>query len=71
MDSLPKPVFIHCQHGCDRTGTIIACYRIKHEQWTRENAWQEAVRYGISRFERGMKSFVKDFANAPISLAKQ
>src|SRR3954471_21597482 len=22
IGSLPGPVFIHCQHGCDRTGTI-------------------------------------------------
>ena len=70
MESLPKPVFIHCQHGCDRTGTIIACYRIKHDQWTHQNAWREAVHYGISRLERGMKAYVKEFASASLSLAK-
>src|ERR1051326_8119028 len=26
IDSLPGPVFLHCKHGCDRTGTIVACY---------------------------------------------
>ena len=25
IEALPGPVFIHCQHGCDRTGTIVAC----------------------------------------------
>src|SRR5438132_743741 len=29
IGSLPGPVFIHCKHGCDRTGTLVACYRIK------------------------------------------
>jgi protein tyrosine/serine phosphatase len=62
IESLPKPIFIHCQHGCDRTGTIIACYRMKRHGWTHENAWQEAVHYGISWLERGMKAYVKDFA---------
>jgi len=30
LETVPGPVFIHCLHGADRTGTIIACYRIKH-----------------------------------------
>jgi len=52
IESLPHPVFIHCQHGCDRTGTIIACYRIRHEQWSGKQALQEARHYGISMFAR-------------------
>src|ERR1700694_4976491 len=28
-----QPVFVHCRHGEDRTGTIIACYRISHDGW--------------------------------------
>ena len=70
MDTLPKPVFIHCQHGCDRTGTVIACYRIQHDNWTHATAWQEAVRHGISRLERGMRNYVSDFARASLKLAK-
>lgn len=55
-------VFVHCEHGCDRTGTIIACYRIRHDHWTTDAAMQEAVKYGMSRFERGMKRYILDFA---------
>lgn len=62
IDTLPSPVFIHCQHGCDRTGTIIACYRIKHDGWSSDTALQEAKRYGLSFFERGMRGYVIDFA---------
>jgi protein tyrosine/serine phosphatase len=64
IDSTPSPVFIHCEHGCDRTGTIIACYRIMHDQWPSEAALVEAERYGMSSLERGMKRFVRDFAKA-------
>jgi len=60
IDSLPGPVFIHCQHGCDRTGTIVACYRMKHDQWTLEKALAEANHYGLSIFERGMKKFIQN-----------
>jgi protein tyrosine/serine phosphatase len=62
IDSSPGPVFIHCQHGCDRTGTIVACYRMKHDQWALEKALTEANHYGLSFFERGMKKFIADFA---------
>jgi len=64
VETLPGPVFIHCKHGCDRTGTIVACYRITHENWANDRALSEAVRYGISRFERGMKQFIRDFRQA-------
>ena len=64
IESSPSPVFIHCEHGCDRTGTIIACYRIQHDQWSGSAALQEAREYGMSKLERGMKSFVLDFARS-------
>jgi protein tyrosine/serine phosphatase len=64
IESLPGPVFIHCQHGCDRTGTIVACYRIKHDGWSSEKALAEARQYGLSKLEVGMKHFVLDFGKA-------
>jgi tyrosine-protein phosphatase SIW14 len=71
FETVPGPVFIHCRHGCDRTGTIIACYRIKHDRWTREKALGEAVYYGLSRMERGMKKYVVDFARSSSELARK
>lgn len=62
IETLPAPVFVHCQHGCDRTGTIVACYRIQHDKWLSETALDEAGHYGMSPFERGMRKFVKEFA---------
>lgn len=60
----PGPVFVHCEHGCDRTGTIIACYRLQHDRWSSEAALEEAARYGLSKLERGMKRYILDFAKA-------
>jgi len=35
------PVFIHCWHGVDRTGTMAAVYRIVIQGWSREEAVRE------------------------------
>jgi len=64
IETLPGPVFVHCQHGCDRTGTIIACYRMKHDHWSYNDALREAERYGLSAFERGMRDYINQFAKA-------
>lgn len=37
----PKPVLIHCLHGSDRTGCMVASYRIIFQGWTKENAIRE------------------------------
>jgi len=63
IESSPGPVFVHCEHGCDRTGTIIACYRIRHDQWTSAAALAEAQRYGLSKWERGMRRYVLEFGS--------
>ena len=37
------PVLVHCWHGSDRTGTIIAAYRILIDNWTKEEAISEFI----------------------------
>jgi protein tyrosine/serine phosphatase len=57
-------VFVHCQAGRDRTGTVVACYRILQCQWTTEQALREADEFRMSRLADQMKEFVADFAKA-------
>jgi protein tyrosine/serine phosphatase len=40
------PVLVHCQHGADRTGTMVASYRIVVQGWTKEEAIREMVSGG-------------------------
>jgi len=35
------PVLVHCQHGADRTGTMVALYRVAVQGWNKEEAIEE------------------------------
>lgn len=41
-----KPVLVHCHHGADRTGAVVAAYRVKVQGWTVAQAAAEAKHFG-------------------------
>lgn len=41
VDTAPKPVLVHCWHGSDRTGFVIAGYRVLVQGWSRAEAVKE------------------------------
>lgn len=49
-DPKARPVFVHCHHGSDRTGVMVAAYRVVVQGWTREEAIDEMTHggYGFS-----------------------
>ena len=55
------PVFVHCKRGADRTGVIIAAYRISREQWTAEQATTEAKRLGMASIQFRKKGYISDY----------
>lgn len=38
LDPRNQPVFVHCAHGKDRTGTMVALYRMEVDGWSAEEA---------------------------------
>jgi tyrosine-protein phosphatase SIW14 len=60
-DDSAVPVFVHCRRGADRTGTVIACYRIAFQDWSNRQALDEAKSRGLSFMERGMRRFILGF----------
>jgi tyrosine-protein phosphatase SIW14 len=61
-DTKSGAVFVHCKRGADRTGAVIAAYRIDHDQWDNARALQEAMSCGMSFFEYPRQNFIRQFA---------
>jgi len=49
-DQDSHPIYVHCLHGRDRTGFVIAAYKIIHNGWSVEKAYREAVDDGHNRW---------------------
>jgi tyrosine-protein phosphatase SIW14 len=62
-DSNAGKIFVHCRRGADRTGTILALYRIQHDHWSNQQALDEAKGMKMAASERLMQKFVLDFAS--------
>ena len=56
-----QPVFVHCKRGSDRTGTIIAVYRMTQDGWTAKQANKEAKEFGFGWWQFWMKDYIKDY----------
>jgi len=46
-DTAKTPVFVHCQHGADRTGLMCAVYRVAVQGWTKDEAVREMKEGGF------------------------
>lgn len=64
-DPANGPVYVHCKGGRHRTGALTAAYRITHDGWTADQAWDEMKRYdfndGIFGGPADQKKFVFSF----------
>lgn len=47
-----RPAFLHCEHGADRTGLVIALYRVLYQSWSPQDAHREWVSNGHGRISR-------------------
>jgi len=67
-DNPDKKIFVHCKYGVDRTGMMVAAYRISQQGWTAEESRREMETFGFSATHRmvcpGLSSFESNFPSA-------
>ncbi len=51
--------YIHCAHGADRTGAIVAKYRLETNQCNPEQAYREARKYGFKPWLKDFRSWIQ------------
>ncbi len=61
-DPLKAPVFVHCQHGADRTGMMLAVYRVVIEGWSKDDAIEEMTKggYGYHSIWKEIIEYVRE-----------
>jgi protein tyrosine/serine phosphatase len=57
-DAEARPVYVHCLHGVDRTGAMIAVYRMQHEGWSNADALAEMEHFGAHGILHDLRRFV-------------
>ena len=73
-DPANQPVYVHCQGGRHRTGTMTAIYRMTQDGWTPARAYEEMKQYRFEGFpgHPALKNFVLGYkpSNERLNLAK-
>jgi tyrosine-protein phosphatase SIW14 len=59
VNKISNNTYIHCEHGQDRTGLIVACYRLK-TGYTKEQAQQEMLQLGFHKLLIGLWDYWED-----------
>jgi|AGTN01.2.fsa_nt_gi Protein tyrosine/serine phosphatase len=59
-----QPVFVHCRQGKDRTGCMVAMYRMAKHGWSANQAHDEMLSYGFHQIFAGLTSSVYAFGGS-------
>lgn len=62
IKSAPKPMLVHCRHGSDRTGVVVAMSRIVFQGWKKEDALNELLNggFGFHTYYKNIPEYIKN-----------
>lgn len=68
-DNPGQRIFVHCQRGGDRTGVMIAAFRMTQHRWTLEQARTEMLNFHFHQswlpaMRRTIRDFPKNYENS-------
>jgi tyrosine-protein phosphatase SIW14 len=58
-------VYVHCKRGIDRTGIVVAYYRVRHDGWSPSEAYAEMSHYGFEAYIAGIFWFFRKWLHSP------
>jgi len=61
-DPALRPLYVHCALGEDRTGVVVAAYRLRNDGWTYKEAEDEMQHFGFNDIWIQLKHFLRRFA---------
>ena len=63
-DPANQPIFVHCKGGRHRTGLVTAVYRMTHDGWNADQAYDEMKKFDFSYgFGHGdLKTYVYNYS---------
>lgn len=57
-DPANQPVFVHCRYGADRTGALVAVFRVIHDHWSFNQAYSEMRSHHFKPWLASLKRMV-------------
>ena len=58
-DPADQPVFVHCRNGVDRTGMMVAVYRMVVQDWPKQKAIAEMKKMGFNEIHERIEDYVE------------
>ena len=69
IDPANQPVLVHCRHGADRTGTVVAAYRMIVQDWSATAAIEE-MRKGGYRYHAVWRNMLRYLRRLDVAAAR-
>jgi tyrosine-protein phosphatase SIW14 len=60
-DPANQPVYVHCRHGQDRTGIVVAAYRMTLDNWSLKDVEAEMQSFGFNDVWVNFKKFIRSY----------
>lgn len=71
VGKIEKGTVVHCLRGRDRTGLVVAAYRMLVQGWSMDKARAEALRYGYTPIFPGLEKAFSDIAAQSVEIWKE